>query len=821
MPALHDFSAYLQSLVDTYRNRQDLYTLTDLQVEIRIEKPAAPGEPEARKEPKVERSPALAGLRKYSQEGHVLLVGKPGSGKSTALQRLRWELAQAALEDETQPIPVLVALRGLRSNTGILEAIAFELQKGDPNLALESNDIQRLLLKNRFFLLFDGLNEVPSDDLRADVELFRGHYTKFPMIFTSRQLGTGLGIEQTLEMCPLTEPQMRDFATRYLPEQGEDLLRSLKGSLREIAETPLLLKLLCEVYAEPDLRLFEKVGDLKSKGELFRAVDRKYNTWKTGEGVRTSEKFWQWNGELLRELAFAMLQADGSPTGKWLQVERPQAEQLLEQFLQGRVADSGEKAKDWLQDLLDHHLLQVAANPNQIEFRHQLFQEYYAAEYLLQLQHLSDAKLKRDYLNLLKWTEPLAMMLSLVTDEAQARRLVQLALAVDWKLGARLAGEVKPEFQSRTLAMLSSLKVPKQWKLGFIKFTRMVESPMWLKVQLWRTMGSDAAIPDLLKAVECQCIFDYSFYFWGLDYSFDSPRAMAMEALAHLGSTQSISGLLKALKHEDESVRSEAATVLGHLGFAEAVPGLLQALEDKIYSVRENAAAALGYLGFAEAVPGLLQALEHEDCFTRKSAAKALVAIGSAQSISGLLELIEYGDFLTREIAIDVLGQLANMYWQQYKVQAIPPFLHGSFSRKVFYENVSAVDALEKLDAARSVRKLPPMPNLLKALTASALGTIKDADLTYILPDLLTLIPTSSGEYAFAAIAAIQANCQFYNWTIHNEKLNMQTEEQMPPSGQTTNNYFDIKTLNANHSAINLGGTVRDQNVNQSHKPEP
>ena len=107
MVAPVDFSNYLQSLVDAYNPQQDLYTLTDLQVEIRVDKPASPGQPQAKEEKQVERSPVLTGLRKYAQQGHVLLVGKPGSGKSTALQRLRWELAQAALEDETQPIPVL------------------------------------------------------------------------------------------------------------------------------------------------------------------------------------------------------------------------------------------------------------------------------------------------------------------------------------------------------------------------------------------------------------------------------------------------------------------------------------------------------------------------------------------------------------------------------------------------------------------------------------------------------------------------------------------------------------------------------------------
>jgi len=473
------FFTYLQSVIANYEKQRDHYTLTDLQVEYQEKEERLPDEPrlEQKRNQQVERLEVLAGLRKYVQKGHVLLVGKPGSGKSTALGRLRWELAHAALVNERQPIPVLVALRSLRHNFGILEAIAFELQKGDPDLELESSkDIQRFLLKGRMFLLLDGVNEVPSDDLYSDVELFRGNFSKAPMIFTSRELGAGLGIEQKLEMCGLTEQQMRSFVENYLPDYAEMLLRQLKDRLRELAETPLLLKLLCDVF-DPVTQQIPQ-----SKGELFRAVDKKFNVWKQREGVRTTEKFWRWNEELLRYLAFVMLQADGTPTGKWLQIEHDHAESLLEQFLQERVAAPGEKAKDWLQDLLHYHLLQSAANPNQIEFHHPLFQEYYVAEYLRQyLPNLSDAKLKRDYLNLLKWTEPLAVMLSLVSDVKNAVKIVDLALEVDWALGARLAGEAKSAFQEQTVYKVSIL-----------------ESPKWLNVELLGITASRNALSKLL-----------------------------------------------------------------------------------------------------------------------------------------------------------------------------------------------------------------------------------------------------------------------------------------------------------------------------------
>ena len=111
-----------------------------------------------------------------------------------------------------------------------------------------------------------------------------------------------------------------------------------------------------------------------------------------------------------------------------------------------------------LEDLVKHHLLQVA-DPRQLELHHQLFQEYYAAEWLLErVSRLGDGELKREFLNFLKWTEPVALVLALVEEGALAGRVVRLGLEVDLMLGARLAGEVKPQFQTKTVLLSTPVR---------------------------------------------------------------------------------------------------------------------------------------------------------------------------------------------------------------------------------------------------------------------------------------------------------------------------------------------------------------------------
>ncbi|NJL39001.1 MAG: TIR domain-containing protein [Leptolyngbyaceae cyanobacterium SM1_4_3] len=425
-------------------------------------------------ERQVEQFPVLTGLRKYAlgeEREHVLLAGRPGSGKSTALKQLA-----VALAEEGQ-VPVLVQLKGDRT---VPELIQSEFRRAKQRVTLEQ--IEDWLLADRLILLLDGVNEIPNDDLRRGLAQFREDNPTVPMVFTTRELAVGgdLGIDKRLEMKPLSESQMREFVQKYLPEHGEQLLGQLRDRLRELAETPLFLKMLCDV--------FKQTREIpQNKGELFRQFDRNYERLKK-DYAPVSKNFWEFKSEVLQHLAFSMIQADvQKPTDLWLTISKKRAESLLENWLNQRgVVDAPTKAKEWLRDLYNHHLLQDAAKPGEIEFHHQLFQEYYAAEYLLQLlPNLSDEQLKRDYLNYLKWTEAIALMLALVEEETLALRVVKLALYVDLRLGAKLAGEVHSAVQQQAIETIN-----------------MLETPEWLKVELLGITQSELVIPFLLQAIE-------------------------------------------------------------------------------------------------------------------------------------------------------------------------------------------------------------------------------------------------------------------------------------------------------------------------------
>jgi TIR domain/HEAT repeats len=101
-------------------------------------------------------------------------------------------------------------------------------------------------------------------------------------------------------------------------------------------------------------------------------------------------------------------------------------------------------------------------------------------------------------------------------------------LNIDWGLDSRLVGEVKPEFQKKTV--------------GFVE---VLELPDWLKTQSLGTTRSDNAIP-------------------GLDSDSDGRRITA-EALGEIGSEAAIPGLLKLLEDSNSGVRWSAAVAFGNI----------------------------------------------------------------------------------------------------------------------------------------------------------------------------------------------------------------------------------------------------------------
>ncbi|TRU35108.1 MAG: TIR domain-containing protein [Microcystis aeruginosa Ma_MB_F_20061100_S20] len=769
-----DWTPYLESISEKYAQWETFYTLTDVEGKTRpsktapllrdlwvqtIEKERENPQERPEKAEKTERFTVLDGLRKYAANHvHVLLKGRPGSGKSTALARLLLEESVEAqslrLNQQNQAkiiqIPILIELR--LYETSILDLILQFLQRHGLNI--DSNTPESWLLENHNFrplLLFDGINELPSEAARRDLKNFRQQYGKIPMIFTTRDLGSDdLDIEKKLEMLPLTEPQMRDFVKTYLPEKGEEMLKNLGNRLKELGETPLLLWMLCSVFDDNQNKIPANLGLVF---QIFTGIYDK----KLKADVPTYQESRDWWRELLQVLAWKMTQGE-SKTEIQVAISRTEAEEELSKFIKNKGFPEY-YSKQWLKDLLKYHLIHLEGN-DKIAFRHQLIQEYYTAEELKKkLPHLRDEQLQWDYLNYLKWTEPMALLLGLLDNETQAKRVVKLGLAIDLTLGARLAGEVNFKFQKQTVGLVLGLDVPKRFKVQLLGLTKSNEVVNELNQALKDSDGvvrrkaasvlgnisPETAIAELLKALE--------------DSNSDVRRRAAL-AVGKIGSETAILGLLKALEDSDEYVRRNAAFALGNIGSETAIAGLLKALKDSDESVRGNAAFALAKIGSETAIAELLKALEHSD-----NALEALTEIETETVIAGLLKALEHSDEGVRGNAAFALGKIGS----ETAIAGLLKALEHSDEDVRWYAAFALGNIGSETAIAGLLKALKDSNLSVRWKAAEALGKIgTETAMTELInrlknPDFVTLNNGNTLSQAREALDTIQNKLKYYH----------------------------------------------------------
>ena len=545
----------------------------------------------------------LTGLR-ANADRHVLLLGKPGSGKSTALKRLLREDAEKCLLNPELKIPVLLELRRLDTNTSIELLLAKAL--GVPRYRVKPENIADLLDSDDFLLLFDGLNELPSGT--HWLTDWRKEFIHVPMIFSSRELGaeTYLGIDVQLRMLPLTEDKARELIKKRLGDNAAaQMLQTLHGRLIALTDTPLLLDMLCSIYLTSQTIP-------QNQGDLFRKfTQEQYKKHKPSETVKPRhDDFFDFCDDFLQELASFMMSADGDGKNIWLQVSRNQAEKWLERrFKEREIVDASSKTKQWLDDALNLHLLQRATEQGNIEFSHQVFQEYYAAEWLLRyLNDFPSNQICANYLNKIKWTDVFCMLMGLLHDEEQGVKLIDLAFSVDANLAAKLTGATTLHFQEKAFRQLFN-------KINFFEHKD--------AFFLLSTNATDFAIN----------------YLAGLLKS-DDPvvRVRASENLLNVVNPAAFFPLISALQDENEEVRACAASALGNIGDMRAYDALIIALRDDSSEVRSAAAFSLGELGSADAYDSLMLLLNDESPDVRESAIFALGGLGDQRAINDLYQ---------------------------------------------------------------------------------------------------------------------------------------------------------------------------------------
>jgi signal peptidase I len=185
----------------------------------------------------------------------LLILGDPGSGKTTALLELAYDLISRAEQDIHQPIPVVF---NLSSWAGEKQKIADWLVLELKTKYHESSKslCESWIEKQHLLLLLDGLDEVSAEQREECVKAinqFTQEHGQTEIVVTSRikdyENLSRLQFQGAIFIQPLTPEQIDD----YLNQAGEKLTGvklalQTDTALQELAQTPLMLSVMALVY---------------------------------------------------------------------------------------------------------------------------------------------------------------------------------------------------------------------------------------------------------------------------------------------------------------------------------------------------------------------------------------------------------------------------------------------------------------------------------------------------------------------------------------------------------------------------------------------
>lgn len=196
--------------------------------------------------------------------GEMLILGAPGSGKTTMLLELVRSLIERAQQDETHPLPVVFHLSSWAAqHSPLFDWLVEELRV---RYQISHKVAAAWLGNNQLLPLLDGLDEVQREHRDACVEainMFHETYGPTKLLVCSRiadytMLTTKLRLQGAIMLQTLTEQQIEASLQQLGPQSAiaRSVLRQLQDSAQrhndvaaqELMRTPLILSIALLAY---------------------------------------------------------------------------------------------------------------------------------------------------------------------------------------------------------------------------------------------------------------------------------------------------------------------------------------------------------------------------------------------------------------------------------------------------------------------------------------------------------------------------------------------------------------------------------------------
>jgi hypothetical protein len=322
-----------------------------------------------------------------SRRNPVVILGEPGSGKSFAVRRWLWEFSKALLEGKKSSnnkdllLPIYVDISEYRETNinGQPEELLTFLKNYLYQFGFAQQIIPHLknfLMAGRLVVVFDGLNEMPSNDFYQRLKLIKDFVSRqYPAnryIFTCRTLHYDEMLNyDTFILTDLVDERIKQFLEIYLDDTSlankayQDLGKN--PNLAHHCSRPFVLQMYAAVYNR-----LKRIPN--SRAQLFQYfIQLQLNQETLLDGSSAEPHLQKITIQVVSILAFEMLKQGligTSVSMVWISQNTALREQLS---LIQAAGDAG--------------ILDISKRKKKFAFSHQILQEYFAALQLKQIVH--------------------------------------------------------------------------------------------------------------------------------------------------------------------------------------------------------------------------------------------------------------------------------------------------------------------------------------------------------------------------------------------------------------------------------------------------
>lgn len=257
--------------------------------------------------------PETRAIAKFDDLGasrSLLILGAPGSGKTTTLLEIARELIERAKYDVNLAIPVIF---NLSSWPGKRQTIAdWLVDELNRKYQVRREIAKTWLQEQKLLLLLDGLDEVNPTNRESCVEAINQFYQdhgQTDLIVCSRigdyeALQTRLQLQGAICLQPLTPEQVK----QYFLNSGEDLAAIAQiieedSSLQELARSPLMLSIMSIAYKGISAHEIQTIVNVEERRQhLFDTYIERMLARRVADKPYQDQQTKHWLRELARQL---------------------------------------------------------------------------------------------------------------------------------------------------------------------------------------------------------------------------------------------------------------------------------------------------------------------------------------------------------------------------------------------------------------------------------------------------------------------------------------------------------------------------------------